>query len=141
MNYEAKIKDLSTTRWWIKYYLGQQEKLAQEQDIDLLNVFTDELWDFLHGLKSKRLADKRLSSATKTELAEFYRQLRRLAQILALRATELRGNQEIMKRLDSMALPEPTEGTEVRDLSMWNIWPLRYSERLRVKLTTARLPQ
>jgi hypothetical protein len=141
MKTDPKVKNLGAIRRWSKHYLGQEEKLVQEGDVDLLKRLADELWDFLDGLKNKRLTDKRLSAATRDELAGLHDQLRRLAQFLATRVTELRRNQEIMRRLESIALPEPAEGVETRDLSTWNMWPFRYCERLRAKLTGARLPQ
>lgn len=142
MKTDPKIRNLAAIRSWGKYYLIQKKKLLLvDFRVERIREFTDELWEFLYGLRNKRLTDRRLSAATRDELDGLYDELHQLAQSLAIRVAELQRNQEIMKRLESIALPEPTEGIETRDLSTWNLWPFGYSERLRTKLATARLPE
>lgn len=141
MKPNPKIRNLKSIRRWSEHYLGQEEQLMQESNVDLLKKLADELWDFFYGLNNKRLSDRRLSVATRDELAGLCDQIRHLAQFLAMRITELERNKEIIRKLESIALPEPAEGIEARDTSTWKMWPFRYSRRLRAKLAGARLPQ
>ena len=136
-----KSKSLLAVRELGKHYLAQASIMVKETDIELLKQFRDQLWEFTHSLRSKRLMDKRLSADTRGELQELHHELCQQELVLAKRIAELQESQAIMKRLEQTALPESVEGIETRDFSTWNMWPLRYSKKLRSKLATARLPQ
>jgi DNA repair exonuclease SbcCD ATPase subunit len=136
-----KARTMSSVRKWGKYYLEQADIIAKETDVEPLKKLNDELWDFMHDVKHRRMPDSRLSSGTRRELEELYAQLLQLLQGLVNRITELRQNQEIVRRLEEVALPEAEMGIETRDFSAWNMWPLHHSKRLWSKLARASVPQ
>jgi hypothetical protein len=142
MKQSEKTKKLSSVWHWGEYYLEQADGMMHETDITALMEFREELWNFIDNLKSKWLKRKLLlKPQNRRRLQTVYDDLRQRELILAKRIVEVQKSQTILKRMESIALPEVVEGVQERAFSSWNAWPLRYSSKILTKLATARLPE
>lgn len=141
MNISEKVKTLESSLSSGKNYLELAKGKLASESVDDIKTFRDELWEFIRLLMEKWFSNKQANKEEVRQLQQIYDDLRQNELLLAKRIVELQKDQSILKNIDSVALPEESGSPGTRDVSKWNVWPMRYSKRLRDKLSSAKLPQ
>lgn len=141
MSILEKIKTLESSVFSARDYVEESKTKLSSNNFDDIKLFRDELWEFIRLVRETWLLTESEHKQDMEELQAVYNTLRQNEIMLAKRMVEIQKDHAILKKIDDIALPEDVQGVASRDFSKWAVWPLRYSPRLRTKLSTAKLPQ
>lgn len=145
MKLSEKLKDISTIQYWIKVYIEKANTLIEQlsinfDDININNALKlrEEMKDFINAFQ---VIKKTLSGDDEREIHNLFNELKQLELDLSKQIVDTQRSQDILARMESVAIPEPSNEVEPRNYSKWGAWPLGFSEKSRSKMSSVRLPE